>query len=244
MRTFVMGDLHGAQRALVQCLERSAFDPQEDVLIQLGDVADGHDEVFDCVEMLLTIPKLIAIRGNHDEWFREFIETGYHPNAWHCGGVATARSYLDRLGKRQLVFCKGIGYKTALNPSDVPKRHQDFFQRQLPYYLDEKGRCFVHGGFDPEVSIEWQHPNRFYWDRELWLAALDCTGDRLPMRERFDSVFIGHTSTTHEKTDQPMHKANVWNLDTGAGGGGRLTIMDVETKEFWQSDPVGELYEN
>jgi serine/threonine protein phosphatase 1 len=64
------------------------------------------------------------------------------------------------------------------------------------------------------------------------------------MREPFDLVFIGHTSTTHEKTDQPMHKANVWNLDTGAGGGGRLTIMDVETKEFWQSDPVGELYEN
>jgi serine/threonine protein phosphatase 1 len=238
MRTFVMGDLHGAQRALVQCLERSSFDLQKDVLIQLGDVVDGHEEVFECVETLLKIPKLIAIRGNHDDWFLEFIETGYHPDAWHCGGAATARSYLGRLGKKRFVYSKGTGYVTALNPNDVPKRHEEFFRRQLPYYLDEKHRCFVHGGFDPEVSFVRQHPSRFYWDRELWMAALRCSGDRLPMRDPFDLVFIGHTSTTHENTDQPMHKANVWNLDTGAGGGGRLTIMDVDTKEYWQSDQV------
>ena len=87
MRTFVMGDLHGAQRALAQCMKRSGFDRRKDVLIQLGDVADGHEEVYECVETLLTIPRLIAIRGNHDQWFLEFIETGYHPDAWHCGGA-------------------------------------------------------------------------------------------------------------------------------------------------------------
>jgi len=31
-------------------------------------------------------------------------------------------------------------------------------------------------------------------------------------------------------------------LDTGAGGRGKLTIMDVETKKFWQSDLVSTLY--
>ena len=239
-----MGDLHGAQRALAQCLERSAFDLQEDVLIQLGDVADGHDEVFECVETLLTIPKLIAIRGNHDEWFREFIGTGYHPDGWHCGGAATARSYLDRLGKRQFVYSKGIGYKTALNPSDVPKRHKDFFRRQKLFCLDEAGNCFVHGGFDCGSALEGQRPAVFYWDRDLWTAAMRFDGSRLPMKESFQSVFIGHTSTTNWKTDQPMYAAGVWNLDTGAGNVGRLTIMDVETKKFWQSDPVRELYEN
>jgi len=52
-RTFVMGDIHGAYRALVQCLQRSGFDYQYDILIQLGDIVDGHDEVFECVEELL-----------------------------------------------------------------------------------------------------------------------------------------------------------------------------------------------
>ncbi len=35
-----------------------------------------------------------------------------------------------------------------------------------------------------------------------------------------------------------MKAANVYNLDTGAGGTGRLTIMEVATKQFWQSDPI------
>jgi len=60
----------------------------------------------------------------------------------------------------------------------------------------------------------------------------------------FTEIFIGHTTTINWKTDQPMHSGGVWNLDTGAGFGGRLTIMDVETKQFWQSDIVKDLYEN
>ena len=30
----------------------------------------------------------------------------------------------------------------------------------------------------------------------------------------------------------PMNKACVWNIDTGAAFKGKLTIMDIETKEF------------
>ncbi len=41
MRTFVLGDVHGAARALKQVLERSSFDYSADRLVCLGDVADG-----------------------------------------------------------------------------------------------------------------------------------------------------------------------------------------------------------
>ena len=33
-----------------------------------------------------------------------------------------------------------------------------------------------------------------------------------------------------------MQRCNVWNLDTGAGYGYKLTIMDIDTKQYWQSD--------
>jgi len=130
-----------------------------------------------------------------------------------------------------------------LNTSDIPERHQEFFRRQLLYSLDEKGNCFVHAGFDPQAALEGQRPEIFYRDRELWQAALVCDRSRLATKEMVESVFIGHTSTTSWKTDQPMRAAKVWNLDTGAGNIGRLTIMDVETKEYWQSDLMGELYD-
>jgi serine/threonine protein phosphatase 1 len=245
-----MGDLHGAYRALVQCLERSGFERDSDVLIQLGDVADGHDEVYECVETLLNLKHVIAIKGNHDEWFKEFIETGYHPSQWTQGAVSTARSYLRKMGKEDRLMRTGGGFKTALNPDDIPKPHRDFFHKQRLYHIDHVNRCFVHGGFDRQMEFAGQAPSVYYWDRMLWAQALSFAASkweagrnaRFKMVTSFKSVFIGHTSTLNWKTDQPMKAANVWNLDTGAGYWGRLTIMDVETEEYWQSDLVKELY--
>ncbi len=39
-----------------------------------------------------------------------------------------------------------------------------------------------------------------------------------------------------------MFRAGIWNLDTGAGWEGKLTVMNVDTKEYYQSDPVEDLY--
>ena len=43
---------------------------------------------------------------------------------------------------------------------------------------------------------------------------------------------------------RPMRAVDLKNMDTGARQGGRLTIMDVRIKEYWQGDLVEELYEN
>jgi len=93
-RRFGMGDVHGAHKALLQCLEAVGFDYRIDTLIQLGDVVDGYAEVYECVETLLKIKNLIAIRGNHDDWFRRFLMTYVHPALWTQGGMATLASYL------------------------------------------------------------------------------------------------------------------------------------------------------
>ena len=38
--------------------------------------------------------------------------------------------------------------------------------------------------------------------------------------------------------------ANVWNVDTGAAFKGSLTIMDVDSKQFWQSEPLPQFIPN
>src|SRR4051812_15465598 len=99
-RKFVMGDIHGACRALRQCLERSTFDYNEDQLIFLGDVADGWPETKDCVEELLKIKNLVFIFGNHDFWTLEWMETGHADDIWLSqGGDATVKSYRDGVPK-------------------------------------------------------------------------------------------------------------------------------------------------
>lgn len=249
MRTFVMGDIHGGYKALQQCLERAVFDKDKDTLIQLGDIADGFGEVYECVEELLKIPNLIAIKGNHDEWLNQFILTAYHPAEWRQGGAATARSYLRLIGKENKILQTGGDYKTALNPSDIPESHRQFFHRQHLYYIDELNNCYVHGGFDRHQAFKGQRSEVYYWDRDLWSAALSYNAYERPqpsnkfrMITKFNEIFIGHTSTVNWKTDKVMKAANIYNLDTGGGYSGRLTIMDVESKQFWQSDPVAQLY--
>ena len=74
--------------------------------------------------------------------------------------------------------------------------------------------------------------------------------------ERHKEIFIGHTATenwhnkphykefdgTNHAITVPMNRCNVWNMDTGGGFNGKVTVLDIKTKEFWQSDLVKELY--
>ena len=240
-KIYVMGDIHGAHKAFKQCLERSGFNKKEDTLIQLGDVCDGWSEVYECVEELLTIPNLIAIKGNHDDWFNEYLQTGQHGSQWTQGAHTTRNSY----GERSFM---------------IPESHEKFFRTQLPYYIDDQNRCFVHGGFNRHFTMKENQASceyMFWWDRDLWASALSYKAMdkglvylsepkelKFKIKDDFKEIFIGHTTTINWKTDKPMQAANIWNLDTGGGFKGKLTIMNVDTKEYFQSDLLTELYPN
>jgi len=246
-RVFAMGDIHGAYQAMIQCLKRSGFDYQNDVLIQLGDVVDGYDEPYECVEELLKIKNLIAIRGNHDDWFESFLQTDFHPSYWNYGGKATITSYLKHADKPVICFPSASGFKTSLNSSDIPAAHRQFFQNQKLYYIDDEQRCFVHGGFNRSIPFDQQAQSIYYWDRDLWTDAIthqdhDILQQNFEKDTVFKEVFIGHSPTTNWGTDQPMTRINITNLDTGAGHSGRLTIMNISSKQYWQSDMVNTLY--
>ncbi len=43
-------------------------------------------------------------------------------------------------------------------------------------------------------------------------------------------------------TLEPIHACNIWNIDTGAGWSGKLTIIDVDSKKYWQSDLTPDIY--
>ncbi|MEJ7559806.1 MAG: metallophosphoesterase [Pedobacter sp.] len=245
MRKLVMGDIHGAYKAVKQCLKRSAFDYENDQLIQLGDVVDRYPQSYECVEELLKVKHLIALKGNHDDWFDEFAQTEFHPYSWNYGGKATLSSYLKHVKKSGRFFLKGAGYKSALEPKDIPESHKTFFSNQVPYYIDEEQRCFVHAGFNASLPFLAQDPENYYWDRSLWEEALHCQEyqEQFSIEADFKEIYIGHTPTTKTHSDQPLSAFNIYNLDTGAGNSGRLTIMDIDTKEFWQSDLTSDLYE-
>lgn len=260
MRTLVIGDIHGALKALKQVLKRCEYNLKKDKIIFLGDYVDGWSESAQLIDYLITLEKEavnkpIFIKGNHDVWCEEWLITGAQNNIWRQqGGKTTINSYI----------------KTGLITEDS---HKQFFKYLHNYYIDDENRGFVHGGYTSKKGLghELYHSN-YYWDRDLWQLAL-LSHDRIYFRkngmsanrrfEKHKEVYIGHTSTSNwnykfngvlrcinddckvgQRITTPINACNVWNLDTGCGYNGKLTIMNIDTKEFWQSDLVQELYPN
>ena len=218
MKTFVIGDIHGAYKALLRCLELSKFDKKRDRLICLGDVCDRNKQVKECIDELLTIPNRVDILGNHDAWALEWAIHGTTPQEWwDQGGAQTAMSYKD-LG--------------------MPREHIQFLSQALPWFVD-KNRLFIHGGFDPQHPLEETPKEILIWDRILLKQAQElCLTEPYYRFGNYDEVYIGHTPTINFGKTEPQKFCNVWALDTGAGWGAKLTIMDIDTKQFWQSDPT------
>jgi len=73
-RTLAIGDIHGAYKSAYAVSWKMRVWLSKWYTIPLGDIADGWAEVEQCVDELLKIENLIAIRGNHDEWLRAFFE--------------------------------------------------------------------------------------------------------------------------------------------------------------------------
>ena len=181
MRTLVLGDVHGAHKALVQVLERCGFKPKVDRIVFVGDVADGWPDTRECIDELLRIPNLVHLLGNHDEWFAEWARGGHPGEIWLSqGGQNTVDSY--------------GGHRT-----NIPPPHLQYLHRAKAWH-EEGGRIYVHGGWPWE---ELDHPSKCHdtdqltWDRSLWRSALQrhALGDKTPLTS-FREVYVGHTTTT------------------------------------------------
>ena len=234
-RTLVIGDIHGGLRALMQVLARAAV-TSADLLVFLGDYVDGWSESPAVLDFLMQIKqqqRCIFLRGNHDMLLLDWLRTGSeNPNWLKHGGRSTLLAY------------RGL-------PETVRNRHATFIESELTdFYQDDRQRLFVHAGFTHIRGFRSEYfKPMLYWDRSLWETALALDpalpkqSARYPARLKlYPEVFIGHTPTLQVGSKLPLQAACVWNLDTGAGFTGPLTLMDADSKRYWQSDAVHTLY--
>ncbi|MFB9057441.1 metallophosphoesterase family protein [Mariniflexile ostreae] len=236
MRTIAIGDIHGGLKALVQVL--NAIEVREDdTLIFVGDYVDGWSESAQVIQFLIELSQktnCIFIKGNHDAWCERWLRTDTVDSTWYLhGGEETMASYKD------------------VSLADK-KAHLEFLENMPFYYLDDANRLFLHAGFTSMHGVEKEaFETTLYFDRTLWEVAL--TLDKrikrasafYPKRlKHYEEIYIGHTPTTNFDSDVPMNAANVWNIDTGAAFKGKLSGIDIHTKEVFQSDHLPNLYPN
>ena len=221
MRRFVIGDIHGASKALTQCLERSQFDFNLDQLIMLGDVCDGYPETNQSIETLLKIKNLTFLLGNHDWWTLQWAKGEELDDSWlQYGGKNTIKSYPDSMPKEHIALLENANYY---------------------FVLDNK--LFVHAGINPQLPIEDQDEQVLLWDRHFIQEAIgQHSRNKNHKLTSYDEVFVGHTPTHRIGHFKPVKFCEVWMMDTGAGWGEHLSMMNIDTKEIYQSDRVESLY--
>ena len=250
-RRLIIGDLHGSCKALLQCLERSGFRPEEDSLYSVGDIADGYPDVYECLSFLKGLPSFRPVIGNHDVWLQNWLASDSAPGIWTTQGGSKSIASFER---------NGI--------SKNERRAIASWMRTWPYVISLDDAAIMHGG--PGFSLSdgdieelaaaerpliepapdgYQMPSRkadtILWDRYYFRCSRydEETGSRHRIGPWSETklLFTGHTeygSTKHFISR--MHR--FVNLDTMAGSYGCLTIMDMDTFEYWQSDLSSRLY--
>ena len=231
MRTLVIGDIHGALKSLKDVLKKCKYDPKNDKLVFLGDYADGWGESAQLVDYLIKLKKendnIVFVRGNHDVWVEDWFTTGVRPLIWTMnGGESTIESYLNTML---------VG----------DKRHASFFYNLCNWYIDNDNRLYIHGGWAyregsfPDSALypvnAGINAKECQWDRSLLAGAksASATDTVFNATKGFKNVYLGHTAT---KSHLPEKYGNLWIVDSGCGWHGKLTVLDVNTEEYWQSD--------
>lgn len=217
-RRLVLGDIHGQYDYLVDVFKKANVDFENDLIIQIGDIVDRGPEPFTCMDLLMKFKNRVFITGNHDQAFIMLVAEGKMVLGRDNGVEQTVRAW------------------NLLTREEQFKYLDTFFREQVSYHVTGDNICFVHGGFDRTERIEEQTLTSLCWDRELIQKAMSCTGDtKLITVDGFKEIFVGHTPTIYWNETIPIYKGGIWNIDTGSGKGGPLTLMDVDTKEYWQS---------
>ena len=232
MRRFVTSDSHGGYKALVQCLGRSGFDKEEDELIFLGDVVDGWSETKESIDLLLSIKHLVYLLGNHDQWalayYRGELTDPAELRSWLWqGGAATLASYGE--GK------------------PMPEEHQELLRHAKLYHTTEDKQLFVHAGFDPDKPLSETDSYKLIWSRSFVERHYRSYKKKKPIQiAAYKEVYIGHTPTIllDKAQKTPLQMGNLTLMDTGAAYTGCLSMMDIDSKALWQSDPVMRLSPN
>jgi serine/threonine protein phosphatase 1 len=215
MRTLAIGDLHGCALHLNRLL--AAIEPAvDDTLIFLGDYVDRGPDSHGVINRLLELQKshsCIFLKGNHElMMLRSRTDKSEHRMWLQVGGAQTLGSYGSAPGRSGTL-------------ADVPKEHWDFLEACRDYYETES-HIFVHANLEPETPVAEQEELYLFWEF-LDKPVAHCSGK---------TMICGHSS---QKSGEVLDFGSAICIDTFAYGGGKLTALDVEKREYWQADVLG-----
>lgn len=220
MRIFAVGDIHGRldlleamHGAIREDLEREP--PGDWRIVYLGDYGDRGPDTCGVLAHLVTQteddPRVIALRGNHDQAFLDFLGTGDRTQLFErYGGFETAASYgvtADFASPEGAAATKEA--LVAAMPADQLR-----FLARLPFSATLGDFFFCHAGIRPGVPLDEQSEHDLIWIRDTFLDD-----------PRLHPKVVVHGHTPVEEAEIMPNRAD---MDTGAYYSGLLSALVIE----------------
>ena len=269
-RRLIIGDVHGRYNALRQVLERADFTDGEDVLYSVGDFCDRGRDNVEVLRYLSSLTSFRPVLGNHDAWLQDYLRAGFvMSDNWYYrnGGCTTVASFegVEKEERRKISvwldsipYCRiekgmiiihggpvGRSLRELERPRDYARENN---AKDIPDELWD--RTYLRTALLYEhwmVSDEKKAGMKFDEYCTRMCGQYDELGDKtrtgkLYIASRTRTIFTGHSIVG----DRPFSSKtfHITALDTGAASpDGRLTCMNMDTGEYWQSDIIRETEE-
>ncbi|CNL38952.1 metallophosphoesterase [Yersinia aleksiciae] len=203
-RIFVVGDIHGCYKKLMDALDRVQFERSVDLLVSVGDLADRGPQNIECYE-LINANWFRAARGNHEQMAIDVLAGG-EADSWMANGGRWFFS-LDDSKKSQV--------------EQLIKQAE-----QLPLVIEittERGKYVIaHADYPSDEYVYGKAINQHLvvWNRKRLSAAMKGESEEITGADKF---IFGHTPLV-----KPLLVKNQLYIDTGAVFGNRLTVIQIQ----------------
>ena len=234
-RILAVGDIHGMYQKLLSLMDQVQFNPDDDLLVFLGDYIDRGPQSLECLDYVMDLYKqyperVIPLLGNHEAMWLNYYR---YENR--------RRSYMmDCLDKQMvLVWLDNGGTDThrqfkKLKRPELQKRLR--WMQMLSNHYQVGDFYFCHAGIQPFIPLEKQRERDLLWIREAFFELYDG---------RYGTIVVGHTPTQNLKkkywadSDTPpvipqFFDNKIILCDTGAFiDDGKLSCVDVLASKYW-----------
>ncbi len=234
-KTYVLSDLHGNYKILLEMLKKVQFD-EKDTLYILGDCCDRGEYSLEIYFYIQKHKNIHLIKGNHEIMMREaFIKNergSSELRMWYQnGGQKTCHNYHKYLKKEcfrddDYQVVKAAFYRMVIKFVDSSPNFVELTVNNQQYVL-------IHAGINPEKGLYQQSEEECAWMRE-WFYLSKGLDNKM--------IIFGHTPTNHLHSTRecfdvwydPVHKDKI-GIDGGLGSfmNGQLNCLCLETKEVF-----------
>lgn len=170
MRYYSIADIHAYDKIFLSIIEdtniKTELNNRNAILLILGDLIDNGPNSYKCVHYAYSLQKqypnnVIILKGNHEEWFLEFVNGNNDSWLYDDKNFNTTKSFLTYeqfKHVRHLVEDNRIDEVSLYVRNCINERHVELlhWMEDLPYFFECQHAIYVHAGIDEDAKELWK----------------------------------------------------------------------------------------